>query len=140
VKAVTAMLRDNDDKDAFLRHTGVMALAACRDRDALLKAGDDPSAAVRMGVLLALRRRGDAAVAKFLNDAEPKLVAEAARAINDVPIKPAFPQLAALSNRTKLPPTLLYRVINANFRLGKPENARAVAALAARPRGPAPLP
>src|SRR5262249_19244162 len=50
LKAVTAMLRDNDDKDAFLRHTGVMALAACRDRDALLKAGDDPSAAVRMGV------------------------------------------------------------------------------------------
>jgi quinoprotein glucose dehydrogenase len=132
LKAVTAMLRDNDDKDAFLRHAGVMALAAAKDRDALLKAGDDPSAAVRMGVLLALRRRGDAAVAKYLGDAEPRLVAEAARAINDEPIEAALSQLAALGDRTKLPSTLLYRVINANFRLGKPENARAVAAIAAR--------
>jgi quinoprotein glucose dehydrogenase len=136
LKAVTAMLRDNDDKDPFLRHAGVMAMAACKDRDALLKAGDDPSAPVRMGVLLALRRRGDAAVAKFLGDAEPKLVAEAARAINDTPIEAALPRLAALDTKAPRPATLLYRVINANFRLGNPENAKTVAALAARPDMP----
>ena len=132
IKAVAAMLRANEDKDPWLRHAGVMALAACEDKAALIAAGDDPSAAVRMGVLLALRRQGDVAVAKFLNDVDPKLVAEAARAINDAPIEAAFPQLAAMSGKTKLPTTMLYRVTNANFRLGKPENAQAVAAMAAR--------
>ena len=132
LKAVTAMLRANADQDPWLRHPGVMALTACDDKAALLAAGDDPSAAVRMGVLLALRRKGDPAVAKFLKDAEPKIVAEAARAINDVPIEAAFPQLAAMSNQTKLPTTMLFRIINANFRLGKLENAQAVAALATR--------
>jgi quinoprotein glucose dehydrogenase len=132
LKTVTAMLRANDDKDPWLRHAGVMALAHCDDKAALVAAGEDPSAAVRMGVLLALRRTGDPRVAKFLNDAEPKIVAEAARAINDEPIEAAFPQLAALSAKTNLPTTLLFRVVNANFRLGKPENAKAVASLAAR--------
>ena len=37
-----------------------------------------------------------AEVARYLSDAEPKLVLEAARAINDAPINEAMPQLAAL--------------------------------------------
>ena len=42
-----------------------------------------------MGVLLALRRLGDPEVARFLDDPDPRLVLEAARAINDVPITAA---------------------------------------------------
>ncbi len=132
VAPVLAMLRANADSDQFLRHAGVMALLGCNNRIALRSAADDPSAAVRMAVLLVYRRQGNADIAHFLDDADPSLVVEAARAINDVPIEPALPQLAALIRKTGLSKHLLYRVVNANFRLGKAENAEAVAAFAAR--------
>ena len=86
VPAVLDMLRDNGDKDAYLRHAGVMALVGSGDRDAWMAAADDASPAVRMAVLLALRRTSDPEVARYLNDADPLLVTEAARAINDAPI------------------------------------------------------
>jgi quinoprotein glucose dehydrogenase len=132
VPAVLDMLRDNADKDAYLRHAGVMALADSGAKDAWMTAADDPSPAVRMAVLLALRRTNDADVARYLNDSDPKLVVEAARAINDVPIEGAAPKLAALVRQSGLSLPLGYRVLNANFRLGRKENAEAVAAFAGR--------
>jgi quinoprotein glucose dehydrogenase len=132
VPAVLDMLRDNTDKDAYLRHAGVMALAESGAKDVWMQAADDVSPAVRMAVLLALRRTNDADVARYLNDSDPKLVVEAARAINDAPIDAATPKLAALVRQTGLSLPLGYRVLNANFRLGKKENAEAVAAFAGR--------
>jgi quinoprotein glucose dehydrogenase len=129
---ILQMLRDNADKDPYLRHAGVMALVGIHDLDALRAAAQDSSPAVRMAVLLTLRRLGSPEVARFLNDSEQRLVVEAGRAIYDVPISAALPQLAALSPRTGLPEPLLYRVLNAHFRLGKAENAAAVASVAAR--------
>lgn len=131
VSAVLQMVRDNNDKDAFLRHAGVMALAAA-DPSALNSAAADPSSAVRMAVLLVMRRQQNPDIARYLQDAEPRLVLEAARAIHDVPIPQALPQLAALSTRSALPDPLGYRVLNANYRLGQPANARAIADCAAR--------
>jgi quinoprotein glucose dehydrogenase len=133
IPAVLDMLRDNADKDAYLRHAGVMGLAESGAKDVWMKAADDASPAVRMAVLLALRRTNDADVARYLNDSDPKLVVEAARAINDVPIETAMPKLAALARQSGLSLPLGYRVLNANFRLGKKENAEAVAAFAGRP-------
>ncbi len=130
------MLRENADRDAYLRHAGVMALTWINDRDQLLAHAGDKSASVRMGVLLALRRLGCPEVARFLNDPEPRLVLEAGRAIYDVPILAAMPQLAALISRTGLEEPLLWRVLNANFRLGTAKNAAAVAAFAGRPDAP----
>jgi quinoprotein glucose dehydrogenase len=132
VAPVLALLRANNDKDAYLRHAGVMVLAASPDRAAVLAAADDPSPAVRRAVLLALRRLASPEVARFLKDADASLVLEAARAINDLPIDSALPQLAALIGRPGPSAPLAYRVLNANFRLGKAENAAAVAAFAAR--------
>jgi quinoprotein glucose dehydrogenase len=129
---VLAMLRANNDHDQYLRHAGVMALLGANDHAALAAAADDSSAAVRLAVLLVYRRQGNPDVAHFLNDPDPRLAGEAARAINDVPIEAAFPQLAALMRKTGLSNNLLYRVVNVNFRLGKPQNAEAVAAFAAR--------
>ena len=111
------MLRDNADSDGHLRHAGVMGLAGAADVNTLVSAAADPSPAARMGVLLALRRWRSPEVARFLDDAEPRLVLEAARAIHDEDIAPALPRLAALLNRTGLPDLLLYRVLNAHFRL-----------------------
>jgi quinoprotein glucose dehydrogenase len=98
----------------------------------LSETASDESMAVRRAVLLTYRRLGKAEVARFLDDVDPDLVLEAARAINDVPIEAALGKLAALVGRRGLSEPLGYRVLNANFRLGKAENVRAVVRFAAR--------
>ncbi|HWE37730.1 MAG TPA: PVC-type heme-binding CxxCH protein [Isosphaeraceae bacterium] len=136
VAPVLAMLRENGDTDAYLRHAGVMALAGIGDRAALRDAASDPDKAVRLGALLALRRLRDGEVARFLDDKEPGIVLEAARAINDVPIEAGLPRLADLLAKPNLPAPLARRALNASFRLGRPENARALAEFALRGEEP----
>jgi len=96
VDSILAVLEENQDTDVFLRHAGVMGLAGIGDATELVKRANHPSAAVRMGILLALRRLADPHVAAFLDDAESRLVVEAARAIHDVPIDDALPVLARM--------------------------------------------
>jgi quinoprotein glucose dehydrogenase len=155
-----AMLKENGDKDPYLRHAGVMGLVGSGNVDGLLRAAHDESTSVRMGVLLALRRLKRPEVAWFLKDKDPALVLEAARAINDEPINGAVPELAALIDSaaingflkgTSLVPAtvpkeasqalgleaLLRRVLNANFHFGTPGTAQALAGFAARPEAPA---
>jgi quinoprotein glucose dehydrogenase len=126
------MLAANEDKDPILRHGGAMGLAGTKDIEALVAAGKHPSPLARMGVLLAMRKLQIPTVSLFLGDVDPRLVVEAARAIHDVPINDAMPQLAALISRSSQDEALLRRVLNANYRLGAQENANAVAAFAAR--------
>jgi quinoprotein glucose dehydrogenase len=139
VPAAVALLKDNADTDPYLRHGGVMTLAGCADDRMLAKLADDATPAVRRGALLALRRHGSPEAARFLKDTEPSIVLEAARAINDMPIEAAFPALAELIHQPKLPLFLGERVLNAHFRLGKAENALAVARFAAQPDALEPL-
>ena len=95
VARLLEVLRDNAEEDVYLRHAAVMGLTGIRDPDALLAAARDGSVAVRMGILLTLRRLESPEVARFLEDPEERLVLEAARAINDVPIEAALPRLPA---------------------------------------------
>jgi quinoprotein glucose dehydrogenase len=132
VPALVAMLRENADKDAYLRHVGVVALASLRDIPELQKAAQDESESVRMAALLALRRLEHPEVARFLHDKDADVVLEAARAINDLPIKEAMPQLAALAGAPSANEQLMIRVINANYRTGTPAAATALATLALR--------
>jgi quinoprotein glucose dehydrogenase len=130
-RAAVELLRRNVDKDAYLRHAGVMIL--CTYPPELLQHSyDDESPAVRLGVVLALRRQKHADIARFLNDSDPRVALEAARAINDEPITEALPQLAALISKTNSNEFWLWRVLNANFRLGEKKNAEAVAEFACR--------
>ena len=100
----------------------------------------------RLTVLQLLRRRAHPALAQFLRDPDPRLVLEAARAINDAGIEPAYPALAALlpvaaevRRRTESalsstnPPlylggyeAILRRALNAHYRLGHTTNAQAL--------------
>ncbi len=66
-----------------------------------------------------------------MNDAEPALVLEAARAISDVPIEEARPALARLNAHANLLDPLALRVLNACFRGGTLEDAHALARFAA---------
>lgn len=136
------LLRENADQDVYLRHAASVALARMGSPDALLVYAHDESPAVRMGVLLALRRQADRRVATFLSDSDPRLVVEAARAIYDLPIERAMPALASLDD---LPDragdsqgthALDRRVIAANVRLGTPAAADRIAAYAADGRNP----
>ncbi len=145
VPALFAMLRENNDQDPVLRHAAVMGLIGCADVNTLAVAAKDSSRAARIGAVVALRRLKNPAVAQFLNDADPLVVAEAARAINDESIEAAMPALADLSavaeklvafpEGTKERPgprdAVIRRVLNANLRVGKPENAAALAKFAA---------
>lgn len=99
IESLSAMLRDNADKDVFLRHAGVMALTWIAENypDLVLAKSNDASVSVRMAVCLVLRRLEDPRIAQFLADKNPLVVIEAARAINDVPINGAMPELAKLA-------------------------------------------
>ena len=159
VPALFALLRQNADKDAYIRHACVMGLSRIGNIPSLLAEARDASPAVRMGVLLALRRLQRPEIGLFLEDKEPALVLEAARAINDEPITGAMQQLAELidsptMNRfiagAPLVPTsvpkdaanglgleaLLRRVLNANFHFGTAQTARALALFATRTNAP----
>jgi quinoprotein glucose dehydrogenase len=131
LEPLLTLLREDQDRDPYLRHAAVMGLSGLGDIPALERAAGDPSPVVRRGALLALRRLGSPSVARFLGDSDPGIVLEAARSINDVPIEPAMPRLAAVVPSAGSSKPLLRRVANAHFRLGRPEDAAALAAMAA---------
>jgi quinoprotein glucose dehydrogenase len=133
--AVLAMLRENADKDQYLRHAGVGVLTKCRP-DQLAAAAKDESRSVRLAALLALRRLEKPEVAQFLADKDPLLVKEAARAINDAPVVTAYGDLAKLIATPNTDEQFMIRVINANFRAGAPANAQALVAYAANDTSP----
>jgi quinoprotein glucose dehydrogenase len=167
--ALLTALGANHDEDAYLRHALVLALASSKNLAALKGAVTDSSRAIRLGVLLAYRHLGSAEAARFLHDPDPLIVDEAARAINDTPINAALPALAAFIDQpavtSPMAPsaatpsgepavssfsrdrgatlaaedTFMLRVINANFRLGTPAHATAIAHYAARSDVPAAL-
>ena len=130
---LAALLRENNDADATLRHAAVTGLVAANDVAWLAKAASDPSPAVRVGALLALRRLGNPEVAKFLDDSDPKIETEAGLAIYEAPIPEAMPALASIATRKGLTEALARRAINAANRVGRAEDASALASLASRP-------
>jgi quinoprotein glucose dehydrogenase len=137
---VFTLLRENADRDPYLRHAGMMALKwindAEKEKKTLASAWKDESASVRLAALLVMRREKDPAIAGFLNDPQQLLVEEAARAINDELIEGAVPRLAAVISRPGLTRPIWLRSINANLRVGGAEQASAVAAFAADEKNP----
>jgi quinoprotein glucose dehydrogenase len=154
---ITDLLRASADTDPYLTHAGMMALLAVGDFDAIQQAARDESPAVRRAAMLCMQRLLRPEIAHFLRDPDPRLVLEAARAINDAGIEPAYPALAALlpgSSRREEAPSpqsaignrqlaieqslltsaatepLLRRALNAHYRLGHATNAHALAQFA----------
>jgi quinoprotein glucose dehydrogenase len=135
------LVRETGDTDPFLRHAAVAALANIGATEAIQARAKDPSPAVRLAVLLVQRRTRDAAVSQFLDDADPEIVTEAARAVHDLPIDSEMPRLARVLKRFGSAPVpdldpLLRRVIHALYRSGKPEDAKAVFGVVTNPNFP----
>jgi len=133
-----ALLKANDDKDVYLRHAAVAALARMTTGQPcdLLTAFDATTGhdtpAVRLGVVLALRRLQCPRVARFLTDADPRVVVEAARAVYDTGLMGGMEDLAKLAEKPGLPDAVAYRAVAANAKLGTPEAAARLARFAAR--------
>ncbi len=135
IEPIMSMLRVNNGLDRQLAHAGVVALELIGDREQVQRFARDESIAVRMTVLLVQRRWADPRIVQFLDDAELKIVTEAARAINDLPLLTGREKLASLAERYRnasgdevVP--LLRRIVNANLQLGEQENVEAVIAIA----------
>lgn len=156
ITPIEQLLARHGKQDRYLRYAGIHALEKIADVDALLAARNNSSADVRIASTVALRRLERPEVAEFLKDADPLVVADAARAINDVPIQEPMPKLAALIQADgSLPPAVMSaisptttatndfvfgpiarRALNANFRLGKSVNAERLGAFAANTANP----
>ena len=137
VPALFAAVKANNDVDAYLRHALVMGLVGCATPEQLAATTGDDSRAVRLSAVLALRRLGSPAVAKFLADADSLIVREAVEAINDAPITAAYPALAAFIAKAVADEAIMLRALNASFRLGTADNAAALASFAAGDSAPA---
>ena len=129
------LLRDNADKDPYLRHAAVMGLTYLNDADALVAKMRDENRSARLGILLALRRMGDQRVSFYLHDSDKHLAVEAARAIHDQPIEEAMPQLAAMIGYKEVSKdeALIRRSISANYRLGGVRQAQVIAGFVQNP-------
>ncbi|UJH90423.1 HEAT repeat domain-containing protein [Antarcticibacterium sp. 1MA-6-2] len=115
------LLEENNDEDAYIRHAASLALARIGKATPIVALANHPSAAVRMGAVLTLRRLNHPGIANFLNDENEYIVTEAARAINDdYSIEEALPALGnALMTTPFTNEPLLRRAINANLRVGR---------------------
>lgn len=131
VAPLIEMIRANNDQDLYLRHSGVIALTWIGDKAAVITAAKDSAKSVRLAALLTMRRLEMPEIAQFLNDNDALISLEAVRAINDVPIAPAMPKLASLITQNSKEDFVALRVVNANYRVGGADNAKALATAAA---------
>jgi putative membrane-bound dehydrogenase-like protein len=133
IDAVITMLAENDNKDAYLRHAGVLALAASPAEAIAAKTLTHKSPAVRLAAAVAFRRLSSPLAAKLLSDPDPKVVSEAAHAIFDDPmITAAYPALADLiRTNPKATVPAARRSIAANRYLADAESAARLANYAA---------
>ncbi|MDF1752717.1 MAG: c-type cytochrome [Verrucomicrobiales bacterium] len=148
IPALIEILAANENKDLFLRHGCIQGLWYLNEKEKILKLVDHESPAVRLAIALTLRKLEDPRVKYFLNDSDEKIRFAAIRAINDLDLPTAGPDLAAqidhYINQTegfRLPENhqdwiIQHRLINANFRVGTPECAKRLINYAASPHLP----
>ncbi len=132
-EAIVNVLDSVKDSDIHLRYATFIALGRIGDALALANLAEHPSSDVRLGAVVALRRIQSPEVAIFLQDKDPLVVIEAARAIHDdESIPEALPILAQSLDDVKVnDEAFVRRAINANLRLGGAESAQRLADYAA---------
>ena len=139
VSALLDLLARNNNEDVAIRHAASYGLALIGDAKAIVKESKGRGPAARLGAVLALRRLDSPLLAQFLNDEDPQIVAEAARAIYDKRVMDAMPALAARLDTLPLEmmnePTMR-RVIEANVRVADQDSAMRLGKLAANTTSP----
>jgi quinoprotein glucose dehydrogenase len=125
--AILTMLEKSDDP--YIRHAGSHALSLLLNEGELagLKRHDSPK--VRLAAVIALRRLKSNELSTFLSDADPAVVDEAIRSINDLNltnVRPLLGQLLDLPTPEKRTTMQWRRLLHSAFRTGDEENARRV--------------
>lgn len=135
LQPLVRMIAANDNKDRFLRHSGVEALARLGNRPFVYSLRGHPSDAVRLATVLVLRKWRDVGISKLLGDSNLAVSQEAIRAINDNTMTEVMPALAGVIRTDRMVKGYSIicqkRVLNANLRTGGIENASAVLKLIA---------
>ena len=125
--AILDFIRKNNNSDVYLRHAGIYALEHISTKTIQISAlSTDPSPALRLAAVVALRRLDSPEVALFARDADPKVQDEAIRAIYDKDMVDMRPVAAALLDNLdsrKWTPFMLRRLIHNANRVGTAENA-----------------
>lgn len=132
---VVAMLAQAKNADPVLRNAGAYALSKIAPASALAGVADGKPPAVRLAVVLALRRLWSPDLAAFLDDPDPAVAVEAARAVYDLRLDEGLDKLASMLS-PNLPKPLhiepfLRRALAANVLLGSPDAAERLLAFAA---------
>lgn len=132
-----------DRDDPYLRHAAVVGLTGCASEQQLLTLSGHALPEVRLPTLLALHRLRDPGVNRFLFDHTPRIRHEAIRIIHDTPIESARPALLEVLDEllqkegtSTAPPFIWRRLIHSAFRLGTPDNAARLMAVAQSDRVP----
>lgn len=140
VPAIVKLLEKNQNKDVYIRHGCVMALAAINDPKTLSSYSKNNSQAIRMGALLALRQLESQEISGFLSDSNQEIADESARAIYDIPITNSLKDLAQTINiSNSKTPHNLRRVLAANRRIGDGKSAVEIAKVASNKQTPVPI-
>lgn len=126
VPQILEMLKENQDKDPYLRHAGAYALSQLlKDQEFnALRAETDPS--VRLAMVVALRRMKSPMLQEFVIDANSKVADEAIRAIHDLMLEEVRPAVAELLDETKgvkRTEMMWRRLMHSAFRVGTAKNA-----------------
>ncbi|MFO0875814.1 MAG: PVC-type heme-binding CxxCH protein [Gemmataceae bacterium] len=115
------------DADPFLVHAAVQVVGQAEQVAMLLRESEHASPAMRLGVLLALRKSGDAralaALPRFLDDADPEVRRAAMRWAGESRLQDLAGRLEAAATRLPTSPALLRSLLAARHLLagGKPE-------------------
>ena len=124
----------NTLSDALVRSSLAHALAEAVPAAAIAEAAQrHPLTEVRLTAVLALRRTAAPETADFLSDSDPLVTTEAARAVYDLPLRPAFPRLAGMLGLAALTEPAQRRALAAAVYLGSSADADRVAGFATAP-------
>jgi quinoprotein glucose dehydrogenase len=134
VNRLLGIIDQNKDEDVYIRHAAVLALTRLEEKKTIYLLKNHASKHLRLAGVLILRNWKDPELTHYLNDSDPYIVAEAARAINDDESVPeALPALAKLVNNPKITSeVVLRRAINAALRVGGEDNLTDLLTFASR--------
>ena len=135
-EALVALAADAADQDLVLRSAAQYGLSRCATDAQLAGLAGSEDRSVRLAAVVALRRKASPTVALYLEDADPLVVVEAARAISEQPIPAAYAELGALLGTASDDEVLLRRALNGALRAGGDEFARGLATFALDPDRP----
>lgn len=119
--------------DPVLRHSVLSALGAMGSVEGAVNRSKAAGREVRLTALLTLRRLQSGESARFLDDTDAQIRAEAIRAVYDTKALdgPAGDAVAALAaTAASFPELVQRRIVAANYRRGSPKQARALLAMA----------